>query len=211
MLTAAAALCSSVLLALACVFWFCCFARPVSSQKTPSCRKRDAIKARCVCVRAHDCICVLTSSVGGSEDDDTTGETLFKRTIIGDNTSEYRIDGKKVTEKEYQAKLKSIGLLVKSRNFLVFQNEVTKVAQKSPKELTELIERVSGSEVRPPRLSTPSREALECPTRSTVLSHIAPARKCRGAACFPAVCDASGWGICPNTRRCELTLQDLRL
>jgi hypothetical protein len=28
MLTAAAALCSSVLLALACVFWFCCFARP---------------------------------------------------------------------------------------------------------------------------------------------------------------------------------------
>jgi structural maintenance of chromosome 1 len=143
---------------------------------------------------------VLTSSVGGSEDDDTSGETLFKRTIIGDNTSEYRIDGKKVTEKEYQAKLKSIGLLVKSRNFLVFQNEVTKVAQKSPKELTELIERVSGSEVRPPGLSPPSREALECPTRSTVLSHIARARECRGAACFPAVCDPSGWGFRPNTR-----------
>ena len=40
MLTAAAALCSSVLLALACILWFCCFARPLSSQKTPSCRKR---------------------------------------------------------------------------------------------------------------------------------------------------------------------------
>ena len=92
---------------------------------------------------------VLTSSVGDSDDDDTAGETLFKRTILGENTSEYRIDGKKVTEKEYQTKLKSIGLLVKSRNFLVLQNEVTKVAQKSPKELTELIERVSGSEVKP--------------------------------------------------------------
>ena len=65
---------------------------------------------------------VLTSSVGDSDDDDTAGETLFKRTILGENTSEYRIDGKKVTEKEYQTKLKSIGLLVKSRNFLVFQN-----------------------------------------------------------------------------------------
>ena len=52
-----------------------------------------------------------------------------------------------MTEKDYQAKLKSVGLLVKSRNFLVFQNEVEKVAQKSPKELTELIERISGSEV----------------------------------------------------------------
>ena len=146
-----------------------------------------------------------------SNEEESEGEIQFMRTITSSDASEYRIDGKKVPEKEYQAKLKSIGLLVKSRNFLVFQNEVTKVAQKSPKELTELIERVSGSEVRPPRLSTPSREALECPTRSTALSHIAPARKCRGAACFPAVCDASGWGICPNTRRCELTLQDLRL
>ena len=63
------------------------------------------------------------------------------------DASEYRINGRKVSEKDYQAKLKSVGLLVKSRNFLVFQNEVEKVAQKSPKELTELIERISGSEV----------------------------------------------------------------
>ena len=71
----------------------------------------------------------------------------FTRTILQSDSSEYRIDGKKVTEKDYQARLKSVGLLVKSRNFLVFQNEVEKVAQKSPKELTELIERISGSEV----------------------------------------------------------------
>ena len=63
------------------------------------------------------------------------------------DASEYRINGRKVSEKDYQTKLKSVGLLVKSRNFLVFQNEVEKVAQKSPKELTELIERISGSEV----------------------------------------------------------------
>ena len=40
------------------------------------------------------------------------------------DSSEYRVDGRKVDEKEYTKKLKSVGLLVKSRNFLVFQNEV---------------------------------------------------------------------------------------
>ena len=90
----------------------------------------------------------LTSDMGTAGHGISDGETLFKRTIVTDaGASEYRIDGKKVTEKEYQSKLKSVGLLVKSRNFLVFQNEVEKVAQKSPKELTELIERISGSEV----------------------------------------------------------------
>lgn len=48
-------------------------------------------------------------------------ETQFTRTITVRDTSEYRIDGKKVDEKEYQKRLTSVGLLVKSRNFLVFQ------------------------------------------------------------------------------------------
>ncbi len=45
----------------------------------------------------------------------------FMRTITVRDSSEYRVDGKKVDEKEYQKLLKSVGLLVKSRNFLVFQ------------------------------------------------------------------------------------------
>jgi len=81
------------------------------------------------------------------DEDDNEGEIQFTRTILASSASEYRIDGRKATEKDYQTKLKSVGLLVKSRNFLVFQNEVEKVAQKSPMELTELVERISGSEV----------------------------------------------------------------
>eukprot|EP00960_Hanusia_phi_P002000 57676-Hanusia_phi.AAC.4 len=73
-------------------------------------------------------------------------EIQFTRTITSRDTSEYKIDNKKVDEKEYQKRLKSIGLLVKSRNFLVFQNEVEAVAQKTPKQLTDLLERISGSE-----------------------------------------------------------------
>ena len=133
---------------------------------------------------------VLTSSVGDSDDDDTAGETLFKRTILGENTSEYRIDGKKVTEKEYQTKLKSIGLLVKSRNFLVFQNEVTKVAQKSPKELTELIERVSGSEVKP---RGPTTRLLPMAFHSPSSHCVVCVCESCGSACLLVVRDPGGW------------------
>ena len=45
----------------------------------------------------------------------------FTRTINSSGGSEYRIDGKVVNWDEYNEKLKSLGILVKARNFLVFQ------------------------------------------------------------------------------------------
>lgn len=36
-------------------------------------------------------------------------------------TSDYRIEGKSVTWDQYDAKLQELGLLVKAKNFLVFQ------------------------------------------------------------------------------------------
>lgn len=48
-------------------------------------------------------------------------EIHFTRTITGGGGSEYRVDGRVVTWDEYNGKLKSIGILVKARNFLVFQ------------------------------------------------------------------------------------------
>ena len=51
-----------------------------------------------------------------------SGEELhFTRTISSDGGSEYRIDDKAVTWNAYGARLKSLGILVKARNFLVFQ------------------------------------------------------------------------------------------
>ena len=61
-----------------------------------------------------------------------------------------------------------------STNFLVFQNEVEKVAQKAPKELTELIERISGSEVSPVVLGlVPSCRLFRapCSAEKTDVSH----------------------------------------
>ncbi|XP_043715175.1 structural maintenance of chromosomes protein 1 isoform X2 [Telopea speciosissima] len=70
----------------------------------------------------------------------------FTRTITTAGTSEYRLDGKVVTWDEYNSKLKSLGILVKARNFLVFQGDVESIASKNPKELTALLEQISGSE-----------------------------------------------------------------
>lgn len=73
-------------------------------------------------------------------------ELQFTRTITSSGGSEYRIDGKVVTWDEYKARLKSLGILVNARNFLVFQGDVESIASKNPKELTALLELISGSE-----------------------------------------------------------------
>ncbi|WVZ83418.1 hypothetical protein U9M48_030567 [Paspalum notatum var. saurae] len=74
-------------------------------------------------------------------------ELHFTRTITGGaGGSEYRIDGRLVTWDDYNAKLRSLGILVKARNFLVFQGDVESMASKNPKELTALLEQISGSD-----------------------------------------------------------------
>ncbi|CAL8178356.1 unnamed protein product [Prunus armeniaca] len=73
-------------------------------------------------------------------------ELQFTRAITGSAGSEYRVDGASVSWEEYNAKLRSLGILVKARNFLVFQGDVESIASKNPKELTALLEQISGSD-----------------------------------------------------------------
>ncbi|KAJ4726889.1 Structural maintenance of chromosomes protein [Melia azedarach] len=73
-------------------------------------------------------------------------ELQFTRTIASAGGSEYRIDGRVVNWDEYNGRLKSLGILVKARNFLVFQGDVESIASKNPKELTALLEQISGSD-----------------------------------------------------------------
>ncbi|CAM0873936.1 unnamed protein product [Alopecurus aequalis] len=77
-------------------------------------------------------------------------ELHFARSITipagGGSGSEYRIDGRLVTWEDYNARLRSLGILVKACNFLVFQGDVESVASRNPKELTALLEQISGSD-----------------------------------------------------------------
>jgi structural maintenance of chromosome 1 len=73
-------------------------------------------------------------------------ETVFSRHITAAGTGEYRVDGRACPAEAYNERLKQHGILVKARNFLVFQGDIESVASKSPKDLTALIEQISGSE-----------------------------------------------------------------
>ncbi|CAH8381616.1 unnamed protein product [Eruca vesicaria subsp. sativa] len=73
-------------------------------------------------------------------------EIRFTRTITSSGGSEYRVDNRVVNLEEYNGKLRSIGILVNARNFLVFQGDVESVASKNSKELTGLLEKISGSD-----------------------------------------------------------------
>ena len=69
----------------------------------------------------------------------------FKYRISTTGASEYKLNDKTVTYSVYNASLTSHNILVKAKNFLVFQGDVEAVASQSPRELSRLIEQISGS------------------------------------------------------------------
>jgi len=62
--------------------------------------------------------------------------TIFSRVITSKGIGEYQINHRTVTFKQYETKLASIGVLLKARNFLVFQGDVEGMARKSPKQVS---------------------------------------------------------------------------
>jgi len=78
----------------------------------------------------------------------TTGEgdeINFTRRITANGGSDYLLNDKVVTFAQYSKTLQKENILVKARNFLVFQGDVESVAAQSPKDLTKLVEQISGS------------------------------------------------------------------
>ncbi|KAJ1421694.1 RecF/RecN/SMC, partial [Ochromonadaceae sp. CCMP2298] len=81
--------------------------------------------------------------VEGREEGDVM---VFGRSISAAGVSSYKLDRRDVTYDRYEQTLQEIGVLVKARNFLVFQGDVEAVASKSPQDLTKLLEQISGSD-----------------------------------------------------------------
>jgi structural maintenance of chromosome 1 len=78
-------------------------------------------------------------------EDDAGEEQKWKRTITNQGASEYRINNRVVNAQQYNEALEAENILIKARNFLVFQGDVEAIASQSPKDLTRLIEQISGS------------------------------------------------------------------
>ncbi|KAK3837924.1 MAG: condensin complex subunit SMC1 [Linnemannia elongata] len=72
-------------------------------------------------------------------------EVKFTRSVNMAGVSEYKINGKVMLYADYDKRLQEFNILVKARNFLVFQGDVEAIASQSPKDLTKLIEQISGS------------------------------------------------------------------
>lgn len=77
--------------------------------------------------------------------DDRKKEQRWKRGINPQGSSEYRINDRQVTAAEYNKALESQSILIKARNFLVFQGDVEAIASQNPTDLMRLIEQISGS------------------------------------------------------------------
>lgn len=102
--------------------------------------------------------------------EDAAGDAQFwKRTITNQGISEYRINDKVVSALQYNEALEAENILIKARNFLVFQGDVEAIASQSPQDLTRLIEQISGSieyKAEYERLKAAQEEALEVQNRS---------------------------------------------
>ncbi|EFN54639.1 hypothetical protein CHLNCDRAFT_52951 [Chlorella variabilis] len=74
-------------------------------------------------------------------------ERVIKPTGAGAEsfTSEYKLNDRTVGWEQYNRRLEQYNILVKARNFLVFQGDIENVAQMQPRDLTLLFEHISGS------------------------------------------------------------------
>ena len=64
--------------------------------------------------------------------------------MLANGSSEYKINQKTVPYGVYSEALEEQGILIKAKNFLVFQGDVEAVAAQSPKDLTRMLEQISG-------------------------------------------------------------------
>ena len=74
------------------------------------------------------------------QDPEFDEETMtFRRTINRNGSTVNKVNGRTMSVREYEEELSKIGVIVRARNFLVFQGDVTGIASKTGKELTKWV------------------------------------------------------------------------
>jgi structural maintenance of chromosome 1 len=72
------------------------------------------------------------------------GYKLTWQSVNTSGQSSYTLNSKAVTLQQYNQQLEKFNILVKAKNFLVFQGDVEGVASQDSKALARLIDRISG-------------------------------------------------------------------
>lgn len=76
--------------------------------------------------------------------EDKNVEHRFQRAVL-QNGSEFRYNGRVVSYALYNTRLEQLNVLVRARNFLVFQGDVEAIASQDSRDLSSLIDDISGS------------------------------------------------------------------
>lgn len=81
------------------------------------------------------------------DETDNINDTIieFMRKILPNGETNYFVNNKLVTFNKYSELLANENILIKAKNFLVFQGDVEQIASQSPIQLTNMLETVSGS------------------------------------------------------------------
>lgn len=87
-----------------------------------------------------ECSVTLVLRQGGSNEEIKLMRSVNTKGQIG-----VAFNGKEIDDKAFTDILRKLGISARTNTFLVFQHEVEAMAQRKPKELTELIEQISGS------------------------------------------------------------------
>jgi hypothetical protein len=73
-----------------------------------------------------------------------TARHANQRSVTTTGQSVYHLNAKAVTLQQYNLQLEKFNILVKAKNFLVFQGDVEGVASQDSKALARLVDRISG-------------------------------------------------------------------
>ena len=96
--------------------------------------------------RARTCSVSLFYVTDESDSELGSGKEIeFFRQVKENGQSQYKINGKPYRYDDYLSKLASCNILVKCRNFVVYQGDVQNIAARSPEDLARLFEDLSGS------------------------------------------------------------------
>lgn len=71
--------------------------------------------------------------------------SAYLTSITAAGVSEYRLNGRVHSYNSYNRQLEAFRILVKAKNFLVFQGDVESVAQQNSRDLAHLVDQISGS------------------------------------------------------------------
>ncbi len=97
-------------------------------------------------LRTHEWTPKLNKVLHRLDKNGSIEDLIFSRSISNSNNSSvYRIQKVTVGREEYITVLATLNILVKNRNFAVFQREVSEIAARPPEKLAEYLEEISGS------------------------------------------------------------------